>query len=264
MHDTGSHAEQSTPRRIGFICNDDHSVFGDVADRLERSGIEVAFFEPGRRLDSDDLEPLTGLLNKKVDPESFRALRLADGLDVPTWNGYRTQLLGFRLVGYRALEHVGCRVPRVVLQRPEWDYVAKTYADWHFQPDPERNGEGDIYQQFVPTTGIDYKYYAVATGSGIDVTVLRTTSKLQGEKEPLDFAAPDPDIAESVRRLVRRTDSQALGVDFVQSEETGSYWAVDVNPAMSFRNAEMVPELVESVWNVLPGASVAEACNAPT
>jgi hypothetical protein len=38
-------------------------------------------------------------------------------------------------------------------------------------------------------------------------------------------------------------------VDFVESD--GDFWAVDVNPAMSFRNAEMKPALVDSVRSLL-------------
>lgn len=231
--------------RVGLICNETHAVFGEVAARLEAAGVGVQFFEPGRVLDADDLDGLSLLMNKKVDPASFYALARAERDGLPTWNGYRTMLLGMRLVGYRALERVGCRVPPVSFERPDGAYVAKTLADWHFEPDPELGGDGDIYQELVPASPFDYKYYAVDTGDDVSVRVLRTTSKLHGEKEPLGFVEPDPELDTRVRRLLRLTGSQALGVDFVEAD--GEFWAVDVNPAMSFRHVGMEPDLVTSV-----------------
>ncbi|MFC7133209.1 MULTISPECIES: hypothetical protein [Salinibaculum] len=240
-------------RRVGLICNADHDIFADVARRLEAAGITVTFFEPGRRLTDADLADLALLMNKKVDPESFHALLAAQRLGVPTWNGFRTLLLGVRLLGYQKLRDVGFRVPPTHLTRPDGQHVAKTHVDWHFRPDPELNGEGDVYQELVPATPVDYKYYAVDTGSDIVVQVLKTTSKLRGEKRPLGLVEPDPDLARQVRALLRRTGTQALGVDCVRAD--GQYWAVDVNPAMSFRNAAMVPDLVESVLARLPGGT---------
>jgi hypothetical protein len=252
-----THRGQSTGRpQVGIICNDDHSVFGAVADRVETAGATVEFFEPGRALDDDDLCGLSLLMNKKVDPESFRALARAERNGIATWNGYRTLLLGMRLVGYRALEHVGFRVPPVSFEQPDCEYVAKTLADWHFHPDPEKNGDGDIYQKYLTATPLDYKYYAVDTGSGIEVRVLQTTSKLQGEKRPLGLVDPNPGLAAKLRRLVRRTESQALGVDCIEAD--GEFWAVDVNPAMSFRHAGLEAELADSVCRTLTESTVSD------
>jgi hypothetical protein len=230
---------------VGFICNADHDVFGDVADRLEREHITVRFFEPGAPIPDEDVEGLSLLLNKKVAPESFRALAVADRNGVPTWNGSGTVQLGIRLAGYRALAQVGCRVPETTFAPPDGDHVAKSFIDWYYEPDPVCNGEGDLYQPLLPTTAVDHKYYAVDTGDGIEVRVLQTTSKLDGEKAPLGVTDPEPALAERVRRLLRVTDSQALGVDVVETDE--GFWAVDVNPAMSFRHAEMESHLAASV-----------------
>jgi hypothetical protein len=235
----------TTERRVGLICNADHEIFGAVAGRLRERGIAVTFVEPGRRVPDDELVGFDLLMNKKVDPNALDSLTRAARLGIPTWNGHRTILLGVRLVGYRTLERCGFRVPPVHRSAPDCDHVAKTHVDWHFCPDPELNGEGDLYQELVPAEPVDYKYYAVDTGEEIVVRVLETTSKLQGEKRPLRLSAPEPDLERKVERLLRRTDTQALGVDCVRAD--GTYWAVDVNPAMSFRNAEMVPELVQSV-----------------
>lgn len=245
---------------VGIICNDDHDVFAAVARRLERAGVSVRFFEPGRPLGEADIADLSLLMNKKVAPASMDALAHAERTGLRTWNGYWTVVLGLRLVGYSALEHVGFQVPPVSLEEPDGEYVAKTLADWHFRPDPERNGEGDIYQELVPATPVDYKYYAVDTGSDIRVRVLKTTSKLHGPKEPIALVEPEPRLADRVRDLMRLTDSQALGVDCVRAD--GKYWAVDVNPAMSFRNAEMEAELAASVLARLSPTGTGEVVGA--
>lgn len=236
--------------RVGLICNADHDVFSAVADRLASVGVEVTFFEPGRPVDDDALADLDLLVNKKVDPASLSALVRAERAGTPTWNGSRTMLLGVRLLGYRLLEEAGFRVPPVSLDPPPGDYVAKEFVDWHFRGDPVLNGEGDLYQTYVPADDVDEKYYAVDVGSEVVIRVLETTSKLhEGAKEPLGLVDPDPDVAATVRRLLRLTDSQAIGVDVVEAE--GAPWAVDVNPAMSFRHVGMEDDLAASVLALL-------------
>jgi hypothetical protein len=238
--------------RIGLICSDDHDVFAAVADRLERAEVGVEFYEPGRWLGADDLAHLSLLMNKKVDLASFDALSLAETIGLPTWNGYPTLLLGIRPIGYWALDRVGFRVPAVSFQKPSSNYVAKRLVDFHSQPNPVLNGEGEIFHEYVPATPIDYKFYGVDTGSGIEVRVLKTTSKLHGEKAPLELVDPDPGLAENLRTLVRMTGSQAIGVDCVEAD--GEFWAVDVNPAPSFRHTGMVDALTRSVLARLPVA----------
>jgi glutathione synthase/RimK-type ligase-like ATP-grasp enzyme len=230
---------------VGLICDPAHEVFARVAARLERRGFRVEFFEPGRRLDTETIDGLGLLANKKVDPESFRALRYAAQRGITTWNGYTTVILGSRLIGMTALEAVGFQVPKTSLQRPDGDYVAKLLFDWHDEPDPELNGEGAIYQELLPAAPFDDKYYAVDTGTGIDIRVLRSTSKLYGSKEPLGLVDPEPTVAAKLHRLMALTGSQAIGVDIVHSN--GEPYAVDVNPAMSFRHAGMEAELADSM-----------------
>ncbi|MFB6155139.1 MAG: hypothetical protein ABEJ22_04530 [Haloferacaceae archaeon] len=231
---------------VGIICEADHDVFAAVADILRARSLEVRFFEPGRRLAPAEIDALDLLANKKVAPASIAAIRYAERHGVPTWNGYSTVLLGIRLVGLRALEAVGFDVPPVATEKPaEGDYVAKSYCDWYFEPDPERNGEGDLYQRLVPADPVDHKYYGVGDGEETRVVVLRTTSKLHGEKEYLGTVDPDPVLAARVRRLMGLADAQAIGVDVVWSE--GVPYAVDVNPAMSFRYAGMEDVLADSM-----------------
>jgi len=241
---TSTGSESDRPR-VGLICNEKHAVFSEVAERLERVGVETTFFQPGRPLDEAELSELSLLLNKKVDPESFRALARAESTGLPTWNGFVPLLLGVRPLGDWALDRVGFRVPAGSFERPPGDHVAKTLVDFHSQPDPVLNGDGEWYQVHVPAPAIDYKYYAVATGSAIEVRVLETTSKLHGEKRPLELVVPNPGLADAVRRLVTMIDAQALGVDLVVAE--GQHWAVDVNPAPSFRHTGMEDALVASV-----------------
>ena len=242
---TNSNGEAMNRPRVGLICNEKHAVFSEVAARLERVGVETTFFEPGRSLGESELSGLSLLLNKKVDPESFRALAWAESNGLPTWNGFVPLLLGIRPLGDWALDRVGFRVPLGSFEKPVGDHVAKTLVDFHSQPDPVLSGDGEWYQAHVPAPAIDFKYYAVATGSTIEVRVLKTTSKLHGEKRPLELVAPESDLADKLRRLVTMTDAQALGVDLVVDE--GEYWAVDVNPAPSFRHTGMEDDLVASV-----------------
>jgi len=235
--------------RIGLVCNREHDVFSAVAARLRRRGIAVEFVKPGRQLDPAEIERFDLLANKKVDPASLRALYYADTSGVATWNGFLTALLGNRPIGYAALRAVGFDVPEYAFEEPDYDYVAKTMFDWHFHPDPVRNGDGDLYQRYVPVDPIDYKYYGVDDGLRRRVRVLRSTSKLHGEKEYLDTVDPDPNLADRVRRLMELVDAHAIGVDIVDAD--GTPYAVDVNPAMSFRNAGMEDALADSMTAAL-------------
>ncbi|WP_336034552.1 hypothetical protein [Halobacterium yunchengense] len=235
---------------VGIVCNRDHDVFADVAGRLRCRGAAVEFFEPGVEVSERAVGCLDLLANKKADPASLRALRRARDRGVATWNGPLALLLAARFVGYRALAAAGFRVPASSAAPPAGDYVAKTAVDWHFEPDPELNGTGDVYQPLLPTDGVDRKYYAVDTGDRVRVSVVRATSKLRGEKERLETVRPDPGLAAATRRLVRLVGAQALGVDVVYSG--GEPYAVDVNPAMSFRGTGMAPELAASMLARLP------------
>lgn len=236
--------------RIGLICHEDHEVFSAVAAELEARGYEVTFFEPGRPVEPAVIDSLDLLANKKVTPASFRALRYADQHGVPTWNGSTTVLLGARLVGLKALEAVGFAVPPTTLEPPTAPYVAKSRFDWSGVADPTVNGEGAIYQPLLPTAPVDDKYYGVDDGERVHVRVLRSRSKLYGEKAPLALVDPDPAVAERVRALMSLTGSQAIGVDVIWS--AGMPVAVDVNPSMSFRHVGMAALLADSMAARVP------------
>jgi hypothetical protein len=249
MNSSGAHSP-AAEARIGFICKPDHDVFRPLATRLEEAGATVEFFQSASVVDAAALERLSLLVNKKVEPSSFGLLARAERSGLATWNGYPTVLLGLRMVGYRALERAGFPVPPVSTEKPDQEYIAKSLADYHGQPPPERNGEGDIYQVFLDATPVDYKYYAVDTGSAIAVKVFRTTPKLDGDPRVRNRCDADPLVATRLRRLLRAVDAQALGVDCRKSRQ--QYYAVDVNPAMSFRNTAMENALYESLLSRVP------------
>jgi len=70
-----------------------------------------------------------------------------------------------RLICLQTLEEVGFRTPSVTFEKPAGEYVAKDYYIWN--GDPELNGEGDFYEELVPTKPVDYKYYTVNDGECI-------------------------------------------------------------------------------------------------
>ncbi|WP_254537263.1 hypothetical protein [Halomarina litorea] len=237
-------------RRIGIVCNADHDVFRAVADGLRDHGHEVTFFHPGRPVPERDIDRLDLLANKKVSRAAVEALQYAERTGVRTWNGYYAVLLGARFVGLRALEAVGFRVPPASTTKPDCEYVVKSLVDWYGDGNPHLGGDGEVYQKYVPADPIDDKYYAVDVGGEVRVRAVRARSKLYGEKALLGTVDPDPALAAKTRALLRAVGAQALGVDVVHAD--GVAYAVDVNPAMSFRGVGMDEDLVESVLARLP------------
>jgi hypothetical protein len=251
MSDTVGGQADATPR-VGFLCRADHEVFREVSRRVAATGATTTFLTPGEPVATETLADLSLLVNKAVHPESFRALAWAERNDLPTWNGYETLLLAFRLVGYHALERLGFDVPAVSTTPPEGPSLTKRIVDWDADagsPVPT------FYQRLLDARAVDYKYYVVDTGTGIETRTLLTTSKRLGPKRALGLVTPHPFLAAKLRLLLRTTGAQALGVDFVEAE--GRFWAVDVNPAPSFADVGMVEPLTESVLARLePGAPV--------
>lgn len=234
---------------VGLICRADHPTFGPVADRLETLGYDVEFFQPGVDLLPAEIDGLSLLLNKAVDPASFRALRYADRTGVPTWNGTVAHFLAARLVGVTALEAAGFDVPPVSFEPPDGPYVAKELFDWHDGAHPTVGGESNCYQELVAADPFDFTYYAVDDGTTTHVTCVLSRSELHGERELIGPVTPDPTVVAKLRRLLHLVDARALGVDIVISE--GRNYAVDVTPAMSFEGADMVDAVTDSVVDCL-------------
>ena len=230
--------------RIGLICPPDHEMFGPVAERLRTRGFEVVFFEPGVDLERPRIDELDLLVNKKVRWASLDALQYAYRTGVPAWNDYvATTVFLNRLSQLGALAAVGFSVPEVRLEKPDGDYVAKGFLDVH--EEPTLNGEGDLYQPLLSFDGTDHKYYAVDDGREVHAAVTRFRSKLFGEREFLGRGTVDPTVETRLRRLLRFTGARALGVDIVEVD--GEPYAIDANPATSFRRTGLESELVDSI-----------------
>jgi len=241
----------SGERDIGILCQKHKPVFSDVAERLRNAGFRVRFFHPETPPSREHLADLSVLVNKKTLPGALPALRHARRTGTALWNNLQaTVLFSSRLVGLYALSAMGFHTPEVSFEKPDGEYVAKGYYIW--DDEPELNGEGDFYQELIPTEPVDYKYYAVDDGARIHVAGRRVTSKLYGEKQFLDQLEVKPALAASLRALVARFDLRGVGVDLVKDAD-GQYWAVDVNLAAGYRDTGLEPALTDSVIASLPG-----------
>jgi hypothetical protein len=230
---------------IGLLCKDDQPVFTTVAERLRATGHVVQFLDPRADLSTSQIDDLSLLVNKQVFPHAFAALRYARRTGTRLWNNLpATVAFSSRLVGLTALEEVGLRTPPVRFDEPEGEYVAKDYFIWN--SDPELDGDGDFYQELVPTEPVDYKYYAVHDGSRVQTAGRRVTSKLYGPKRFLGHARARPRLTSRLRHLVERADLRGVGVDFVKDDQD-RFWAVDINLAAGYRNTGLEPALYESI-----------------
>jgi hypothetical protein len=237
---------------VGLICNDDHHTFGPVADRLQSLGYDAEFFDPGVDLLPPELDRLALLVNGETDPASFRALQYAESHGVPTWNGTTAFLLDVGLVGKNALEAAGFRVPPTHFERPAGPYIAKELFDWHTDTAPVVDGEGDFYEPLLDAEPFDFEYYVVDDGFTRHVQSVLSRSTLHGEYVCLGPVEPDPELVPKLERLLTLTGARALGVDVVIAD--GESYAVDVSPTPSFREAELVDVLVDSIVDCLQTA----------
>lgn len=236
--------------QIGIICRPDHHVFETVGDRLREMGHDVTYFEPGRRLSRTAVLELDVLVCKKVRPESVQALRVAERADIPTWNGLlSTTILASRLVMLNALSAVGFRVPPVTFSPPPGRYVAKPRFSW--DGDPEIGGTSGFYQPLLDTDGRDRKCYIVDDGHEIHTATVICSSKLFGERRVLGHEETPDRYASRMERLLSLADTQALGVDVIESE--GVRYAVDCNAAPSFREAGLETPLTDSIHRLALG-----------
>lgn len=234
-----------TDRCIGMLCADDQPVFAAVADQLRDTGYTVRFFDPRSDIPVDRINALSLLVNKQVFPHMFPTLRDIRRAGIPLWNNLpATIAFSSRLIGLRALEEMGFRVPPITLDKPKGEYVAKDYYIWN--GDPELNGEGDFYQELIQTEPIDYKYYAVDNGKQVHTGGRRVTSKLYGPKRFLGQLRDRPRLTSRLRDLVERTDLGGVGVDFVKGDD-GRFWAIDVNLAAGYRNTGLESAISDSI-----------------
>jgi hypothetical protein len=241
----------SDASRIGIICRPTHHVFETVGSRLRDRGHEVTFLEPERELPRSVIEGLSLLVCKKVRPASVRALRTAERAGIATWNGLlSTTILASRLVMLEALSAVGFRVPPVTFEPPDGEYVAKPLYSW--DGDPQIGGTGGFYQPLLDTDGRDRKRYIVDDGEQFQAETVICSSKLLGDREVLGHEpTPERDV-QRMGRLLSLADTQAIGVDVIES--AGTRYAVDCNAAPSFREAGLESALTDSIHRAVPGA----------
>ncbi|AUV83819.1 hypothetical protein C2R22_00240 [Salinigranum rubrum] len=146
------------------------------------------------------------------------------------------------------LEGVGFAVPGASRTKPDGDYVAKNRFHWNMSP--ELNGEGDLYEEYLPAAKVDYKYYVVDDGERLHARVLRATSKLFGEKRVIGEAEPLAEHVERIGDLMERLGMRAVGVDLVLVDDD-DWYAVDLNPCPSFRGTGLEDALTESIADCL-------------
>jgi hypothetical protein len=244
LHSTTTNVTPGDASQIGIICRPTHHVFETVGTRLRDRGHDVTFLEPERELPQSTIEGLSLLVCKKVRPASVRALRIAERAGITTWNGLlSTTILASRLVMLQALSAVGFRVPPVTFEPPDEPYVAKPLYSW--DGDPQIGGTGGFYQPLLETDGRDRKCYLVDDGRTYRAATVICSSKLLGEREVLGHdSTPERDI-ERMGRLLSLADTQAIGVDVIESE--GTRYAVDCNAAPSFRAAGLEEALTDSI-----------------
>lgn len=236
-------------RKIGITCRPDHPTFSTVATRLGKRGYAVSFLDADRRVDPEVLTDLSLFVSKKTRPASVQSLVLAERLGVPTWNSATgVSVCVSRFSQLCALAGVGFAVPRAWSHPPDGDYVAKNR--YHWEMNPVLNGEGDVYEEYLPADSVDYKYYVVDSGSTLHVRVLRATSKLFGPKRVLGRTEPIPAHVDRIERLMTQLGMRALGVDLIRVH--GSWYAVDLNPCPSFSGTGLEDALVDSIDAAVP------------
>lgn len=233
---------------IGLTCPSDHPVFSLVGELLVDHGHDVTFFDPNSPIDHSELARLTLFVSKRTRPASVRALVAAERLGVPTWNSATGVMACVsRFSQFCVLSGVGFAVPDASREKPSGDYVAKGLYHWEFEP--EVNGEGDVYEELLPADPVDYKYYVVDDGFTPHTTVIRATSKLWGEKRILGESVPVSTIVNRIVSLMKLLEMRGIGVDLVRVDD--GWYAVDLNPCPSFRGTDMERALVDSIETCL-------------
>jgi glutathione synthase/RimK-type ligase-like ATP-grasp enzyme len=239
---------RETTERIGITCRPDHDVFSTVAARLVERGYAVTFFDAERPVSQSLLTDLALFVSKSTRPASVESLLRAERAGVPTWNSATgVAACVSRFSQLCLLAGVGFAVPDASRSKPAGRYVAKNLYHWNMSP--ELNGEGDLYEEYLPAEPIDYKYYVVDDGERLHVRVLRATSKLFGEKRVIGEADPVDDHVDRIGDLMRRLGMRAVGVDLVRVDD--DWYAVDLNPCPSFRDTGLTDALAASILDCL-------------
>jgi len=229
---------------IGFVCDPDQSVFRSVGQRLAARGFEVEFLPPTEPIAPADVDALSALVNCRLHPAAFAALRYADVAGIPTWNDFTvTAALSARLVALETLEAVGCSVPSVRAE-PAGGYEAGRPYPWD---GPVRLGDpSPFYVEQVRRGAVDHRYYAVDDGRETHMRALALRNS-PAEEEPLvEQADVDVSLAARVRGVLDKFDARAIAVDFTRGVD-GEFYAVRATPTPSFLGARMDRRVADSV-----------------
>ncbi|MBX0293514.1 hypothetical protein [Haloarcula nitratireducens] len=229
---------------IGFVCEPDHPAFGPVAERLAARGFDVEFRRPADPISPGAVAGLSALVNGALHPEAFAALRFADRVGVPTWNGFAaTTALSARLVSLDALSSVGCRVPEVRFDGPSEGYVAGRRYAW---TGGSSLGEADFHVEDVRDGPVDHRYYAVDDGRETHMRALKVRTSLSGTDSVVTSTEVDIMLAARVRELQDRFGARAVAVDFTEGAD-GEFYALGATPVPSFAGAGMERRIADSV-----------------
>lgn len=239
----------SPAARIGITGDRDHAVFGIVGDRLTADGYRVTFLDPTNPIPDQTLQQLAVYVPPHVTPATIQAIHRVADLDIPTWNSAIGITSGAsRFTQYCLLEGVGFTVPETYHTKPETgDYVAQGL--YHWSDPPIRNGDGDLYEEYLETDGVDYKYYVVDTGTAYRSTVLRVTSKFDDEQRVLGTSNPFDPHLDRITSLMADLSLRGVGVDLVRVQD--EWIAVDLNLGPGFIDAGLAEAIVESIRDLI-------------
>ena len=236
---------------IGFVCDPDHAVFRPVAQRLAARGFDIEFFRPTDPIRRADVDALSALVSGVVHPSALTALRYADTVGVPTWNGFTMMTaMSSRLVTLEALSAVGCRVPSVRFDGPAEGYAAAQRYAWEGQT--SLDGPAPFYVETVATDSGsgsesgEQRYYAVDDGRETHMRAMRLQRSIVNDEPLLEPTDIDVSLAASVRSLLDAFEARAVAVDFTDGPADEVY-ALRATPTPTFAGAGMERRVADSV-----------------
>lgn len=230
---------------IGLLCDPDHPLFGPVSERLVARGFDVTFFRPTDTISAEDIESLAAVVNGVLHPTTVGALRHADRVGIPTWNGFTaTAALSARLVTLNALESVGCTVPAVRFDGPTEGYVPSGRYTW--DKAAQIGDSAPCYIERVRASDVDIRYYAVDDGLDTHVRAAKLNVRPTPDVPGLQRADVNVTLAAAVRELLELLESRAAAVDFTRGEN-GTMYALWATPVPSFAGVSMERRITDSV-----------------
>jgi hypothetical protein len=230
---------------IGLLCDPEHPIFGPVSERLVARGFDVTFFRPTDPISPDDIESLSAIANGVLHPTTIGALRHADKVGVPSWNGFTaTAVLSARLVMLSALESVGCTVPNVRFDGPTEGYIPSGRYAW--DESSQLNDSAPCYIEQVREDDVDIRYYAVDDGLETHVRASKLRFHPTPDESAVERTDVDVSLAAAVREVLELLESRAAAVDFTRGAG-GTPYALWATPVPSFTGVNMERRVADSV-----------------